>query len=209
MFLKLQSNSQISLDKAMTTFMCIKMELMDSNLAVWLEKHPNLIGVLKTTTFITKEILTGLSFIHSKQIIHRDLKPNNILIDERVGLGQLMVKIGDFGLSRDMSSTDTSLTEQVGGKSFQSPEMERGHGSYDFKTDIFSVGLICLVMLQKFDSEAHLELTLKNVRNGNLDALLNIEKNYGKPLQLVRWMLKTNAGERPSSSEALAAISEG
>jgi serine/threonine protein kinase len=48
---------------------------------------------------------------------------------------------GDFGLSREMNEVDTSLTMQVGGRSFSSPEMERGD-RYDFKTDIFSVGLI-------------------------------------------------------------------
>lgn len=41
-----------------------------------------------------KQLLDGLSYIHSQNIIHRDIKPENILFDEHFNL-----KICDFGLS--------------------------------------------------------------------------------------------------------------
>lgn len=43
-----------------------------------------------------KQLLQGLSFIHSYGIAHRDLKPGNVLYDPASG----RVKIADFGLSK-------------------------------------------------------------------------------------------------------------
>lgn len=41
-----------------------------------------------------RQLLDGLSYIHSENIIHRDIKPENILFDQSFNL-----KICDFGLS--------------------------------------------------------------------------------------------------------------
>ena len=48
--------------------------------------------------FIVRQLLEGLSFIHQLGIVHRDLKPANIFI-----MNSGNVKIGDFGLSKDLS----------------------------------------------------------------------------------------------------------
>ena len=48
--------------------------------------------------FIIRQLLEGLSFIHHLGIVHRDLKPANIFVMNTGG-----VKIGDFGLSKDLS----------------------------------------------------------------------------------------------------------
>ena len=48
--------------------------------------------------FIIRQLLEGLSFIHELGIVHRDLKPANIFI-----MSNGTVKIGDFGLSKDLS----------------------------------------------------------------------------------------------------------
>jgi serine/threonine protein kinase len=42
-------------------------------------------------------VIDGLGYIHSKNIIHRDIKLDNILLD-----GKGMVKIGDFGVSKQV-----------------------------------------------------------------------------------------------------------
>jgi len=47
---------------------------------------------MKEALIFAKQILSGLSHIHSHNIVHRDLKPSNIFLVDKV------CKIGDFGL---------------------------------------------------------------------------------------------------------------
>ncbi len=50
---------------------------------------------------IFKNILTGLSYLHSLSIAHRDIKLDNIVISEDL----MEVKFIDFGLCIDLSGT--------------------------------------------------------------------------------------------------------
>lgn len=43
------------------------------------------------------QVLLGVNYIHQLDIIHRDLKAENILLTGKNGL---IVKIGDFGISK-------------------------------------------------------------------------------------------------------------
>ncbi|KAA6359310.1 MAG: hypothetical protein EZS28_045163, partial [Streblomastix strix] len=49
---------------------------------------------------IMKQILQGLSDIHSKRIIHRDIKGGNILMHCPPGSGKVICKISDFGTAK-------------------------------------------------------------------------------------------------------------
>lgn len=180
--------------------MFIKMELMDTNLGHWLQFNQDNIGDLETTKNITKQIFTGLASIHGRNFVHRDLHPNNILLNTRGG--ELIVKIGDFGLSREMPEVDTALTLQVGCRQFASPEMERGD-KYDFKTDIFSVGLLVLFMLVPFETKQIMERAFDDVRKGELKILDKLEKSCGQSLSRLRSMLDRNPENRPTATQAL------
>jgi serine/threonine protein kinase len=45
------------------------------------------------------QILQGLAYMHKHGFFHRDLKPENVLCN-----GTEMVKLGDFGLAREIRS---------------------------------------------------------------------------------------------------------
>jgi serine/threonine protein kinase len=62
---------------------------------------------------IIKGICEGLHYLHNGSkdpIYHLDLKPANILLDKN-----MMPKIGDFGLSRLVDSTQTCTTKEIRG----------------------------------------------------------------------------------------------
>ena len=71
-----------------------------------------------------------------KPILHRDIKPANIFLDSRQN-----IKIGDFGLAKELSSSKTNAHTNVGTPFYMSPELINGK-SYDERSDIWSLGCL-------------------------------------------------------------------
>ncbi|KAH0785172.1 CAMK family protein kinase [Histomonas meleagridis] len=90
---------------------------------------------------ILKQILQGVSYIHSMGVSHRDLKPENILLDN-VG----HIKISDFGLSRFMDANGMVDTP-CGSPCYASPQCISGHRYDGRKSDCWSVGVIFYAMM--------------------------------------------------------------
>jgi serine/threonine protein kinase len=96
---------------------------------------------------IMERVLDGLSYAHKKRdskgkdlgIVHRDLNPSNIFLTYS---GQ--VKILDFGISKATLKEVHQLTpknELKGKISYLSPEQVR-HATVDYRSDIFSLGIV-------------------------------------------------------------------
>ncbi|XP_078096732.1 eukaryotic translation initiation factor 2-alpha kinase 1 [Mustelus asterias] len=107
---------------------------------------------------IFRQLLEGVRFIHSKGVMHRDLKPRNIFLHG----SDYHVRIGDFGLAcsdiitetsdqwpAPTKVTDSKHTSGVGTCLYASPEQLKG-STYDFKSDMYSVGIILLELFQPF-----------------------------------------------------------
>ena len=61
------------------------------------------------TFSISKNLLSGISYLHEKQVIHRDIKPENILWHS----GMKQWQICDFGLARELVQENASATNVV------------------------------------------------------------------------------------------------
>jgi formylglycine-generating enzyme required for sulfatase activity len=88
-------------------------------------------------------ILDGLQYLHSRQpaLIHRDLKPSNILLHEENG--QLIPKICDFGISKELQGTVSQTgTAALGTIDYMAPEQINGSAPSP-ATDLWAVG--CMV----------------------------------------------------------------
>ncbi|KAJ3425639.1 molting protein mlt-4 [Anaeramoeba flamelloides] len=89
---------------------------------------------------IASGIAKGIAYLHSKNTMHRKLKTSKIVLDRR-----LRPKITGYGFSRQMTDTLYSTvlkTIQTVHDPYQSPEMLAESDTYDFKTDVYSFGII-------------------------------------------------------------------
>lgn len=111
---------------------------------------------ISTALDYSLQIASALESAHSRSIIHRDIKPENIMIRE-----DNLVKVLDFGLAKlsdtenqDLFTSQTPTREHIKTKSgmiigtfsYMSPEQARGK-HVDFRTDIFSFGVVMYEML--------------------------------------------------------------
>ena len=92
---------------------------------------------------IFKQITCSLKVLHEFKIIHRDLKPENILIKVTK---EVIFKIGDFGLSKFLNQDESTPTKNVGTNKYMAWEVAKGE-KYNFKADIYSLGVILLDLL--------------------------------------------------------------
>ncbi|KAK1438619.1 hypothetical protein QVD17_04428 [Tagetes erecta] len=89
----------------------------------------------------TRQILTGLAYLHSKNTVHRGIKGANILVDSNG-----CVKIADFGMAKHISGVSSSLSFK-GSPYWMAPEII-GNSSNGFSlgVDIWSLGCTVIEM---------------------------------------------------------------
>jgi serine/threonine protein kinase len=117
-------------------------------------------------------VVFGLEYAHRAGVMHRDIKPANVRV-----LETLAVKIMDFGIAKSVEPADdiTQTGITVGSSSYMSPE-QIGGDSVDFRTDIFSFGILAYELLS----------SQKPFRNDNLFLLLEqIVKEPPEPLAVL------------------------
>jgi serine/threonine protein kinase len=85
------------------------------------------------------QILQGLVYMHKYGFFHRDLKPENLLVCGEV------VKIGDFGLAREIRSLPP-YTDYVSTRYYRAPECILKSTNYNSRIDIWALGCIMIEM---------------------------------------------------------------
>ncbi|KAG0484417.1 hypothetical protein HPP92_008496 [Vanilla planifolia] len=88
----------------------------------------------------TKQILSGLAYLHAKKTVHRDIKGANILVDPN---GQ--VKLADFGMAKHITGQSCPLSFR-GSPYWMAPEVIKNVSGCNLAVDIWSLGCTVLEM---------------------------------------------------------------
>ena len=166
---------------------------------------------------ILEESLDALRYLHENNIIHRDISLDNILLGEKN-----TIKISDFGLSakvKDQNKNGNNIfndkdNEQenkdekclfsnftiCGRKDMVPPEIEN-RGNYDYRFDIYCLGLVILCLIsEKYPIEIirdeNKQFIEKNIHEEY------IFKSYNEYLiKLIKRMLEKDINFRPTSTQ--------
>jgi serine/threonine-protein kinase len=121
------------------------------------------------TTRIIGQVSRALAKAHAVGIVHRDLKPENVFLVRDDDDGADIAKVVDFGIAKftDTSmgvSSSTRTGSVLGTPYYMSPEQARGLRSVDYRSDLWSLGVIvfrCLTGRYPFEGEAIGDLLVK------------------------------------------------
>ncbi|WVQ73033.1 hypothetical protein IAR50_002596 [Cryptococcus sp. DSM 104548] len=130
------------------------------------------------------------------QVLHRDLKPENVFLSDE------FVKLGDFGLSKDMGTASFTST-YVGTPLYMPPEI-LAENRYDTKSDIWSLGCLVYEMCalnSPFSNAQTQQELITMVKSGKIPPL---PPHYSPALRsVIKAMLTLNPTKRPSTKDLL------
>ena len=186
--------------------MFIIMEYVDGiDLYDLLERSPRLPA--DVAAIIMLQLVRGLDYAHFRGIIHRDIKPANIMVSV-----QGDVKLMDFGIARherfgDLTETGTGL----GTPSYMSPEQILGD-KLDFRSDIFSVGIVLYQMLtgRKPFVEDDSRTVMQKIRLDRFDSPKKLGVDVPRKLEriMARCLQKMPANRYPTTQALIDDLTE-
>ena len=148
------------------------------------------------TAKIVSHICRALSRAHEAGLVHRDLKPENIFM-AREDDGEI-VKILDFGVAKatDMLAATgmdpTRTGTLLGTPYYMSPEQAQGLKSVDYRSDLWSVGVVafeCLVAKRPFTAPA-LGILIAKIMGAPAPTMAQSAPDANVSPELEAWMRK-------------------
>ena len=88
------------------------------------------------------QIISALTYIHSRNIIHRDLKIGNLFITEK-----MEIKLGDFGLASKLDYEGQKRKTICGTPNYIAPEVLDSKAGHGLEVDIWALGVILYTLL--------------------------------------------------------------
>ncbi|KAH8321002.1 hypothetical protein KR067_013027 [Drosophila pandora] len=113
-----------------------------------------------------RQVCEGVAYMHSQSVVHLDLKPENIMCHTRTSH---QIKIIDFGLAQRLDAK-APVRVLFGTPEFIPPEII-SYEPIGFKSDMWSVGVICYVLLSglsPFMGDTDVE-TFSNITRADYD----------------------------------------
>ncbi|EKX43819.1 hypothetical protein GUITHDRAFT_72759, partial [Guillardia theta CCMP2712] len=87
-------------------------------------------------SFILQQAIEGIAYLHGEDLLHRDIKADNLLIDSS---GHVRISAAEFRMSQEAQRNMRRTF--VGTPSWLAPEVVEQESGYDFKADIWALGI--------------------------------------------------------------------
>ncbi|MED6234962.1 hypothetical protein ATANTOWER_010237 [Ataeniobius toweri] len=146
---------------------------------------------------ISKQIAAGMAYLSERKFVHRDLATRNCLVGE-----EMVVKIADFGLSRNIYSADYYKANENDAIPIRwMPPESIFYNRYTTESDVWAYGVVLWEIfshgMQPYYGMSHEEV-IYYVRDGHI---LSCPENCPLELyNLMRLCWSTHPSERPSFS---------
>ncbi|XP_042310595.1 muscle, skeletal receptor tyrosine-protein kinase isoform X2 [Sceloporus undulatus] len=175
--------------------------LSDNNLDIRIRpSSPNLLALSCTDQlYIAKQVAAGMAYLSERKFVHRDLATRNCLVGEN-----MVVKIADFGLSRNMYSADYYKANENDAIPIRwMPPESIFYNRYTTESDVWAYGVVLWEIfafgMQPYYGMAHEEV-IYYVRDGNI---LSCPDNC--PLELYN-LMRLCWSKQPSDRPSFASI---
>ena len=156
----------------------------------------------------TRQICTGLAYLHAASVLHRDIKAANVLLTLT---GE--AKLSDFGLARIVKDAGSRSVAGVGARSgassvvgspyWMAPEVIRGEGS-STRSDVWSLGATVYEMASAQPPMAHLDTMAALFHIGNARPMGPVPASLGSHgTAFVSLCMSADRDARPSCAELL------
>ncbi|TWU05723.1 serine/threonine protein kinase [Stieleria varia] len=153
---------------------------------------------------ISRQICSALQCAHNHGIVHRDLKPSNLFLTP-----EGVVKLGDFGIARDLTRADLSSDGvTVGTHAYMAPEQITGDLSVSGKVDLYALGCCIFEMLtdrKVFLGENYAQLFEQHLKQAPPKLRTLVPQCPEALEQIVFEMLAKKADDRPFNARLVQA----
>ncbi|XP_022884466.1 mitogen-activated protein kinase kinase kinase 3-like isoform X1 [Olea europaea var. sylvestris] len=146
----------------------------------------------------TRQILSGLAYLHGRNTVHRDIKGANILVDPN---GE--IKLADFGMAKHITSCYSMLSFK-GSPYWMAPEVVMNTNGYSLAVDIWSLGCTILEMATSKPPWSQYEGVAAIFKIGNSKDMPEIPDHLSNDAKsFIRLCLQREPSARPTASQLL------
>ncbi|CAL0325193.1 unnamed protein product [Lupinus luteus] len=146
----------------------------------------------------TRQIVSGLAYLHGRNTVHRDIKGANILVDPN---GE--IKLADFGMAKHISSSASMLSFK-GSPHWMAPEVVLNTNGYSLPVDIWSLGCTILEMATARPPWSQFEGVAAIFKIGNSNDMPEIPEHLSNDAKnFIKLCLHRNPLARPTAQKLL------
>ncbi|KAK9167189.1 hypothetical protein Scep_002380 [Stephania cephalantha] len=146
----------------------------------------------------TRQILSGLAYLHGRNTVHRDIKGANILVDPN---GE--IKLADFGMAKHITSCCSMLSFK-GSPYWMAPEVIMNSSGYSLAVDIWSLGCTILEMVTSKPPWSQYEGVAAIFKIGNSKDIPEIPDHLSNDLKnFLMLCLQREPSARPTAAQLL------